>query len=173
VAAKSLILTRILPAKSSSSLTFKLSPSHPGYYSITIRVGQASRSSHLCSWLIVAINENGRISNSRAAAMASIRANPLALAQSRNFKQSHLYGKPRTNPPVAVTQPPPPRQLTYVPMQREAVQRQEDLKSTVLRLTKDYKEYGSSNGEWRKISCTGKKFALPPGCAKRKSLRVP
>jgi len=71
--------------------------------------------------------------------------------------------------------PPPPRHpskaLTYVPMQREAGQRQADIKTKSFQMTGDYTQYGSSDGGWRLVP-VGRRFVLPNGCAPRRSRRI-
>ena len=102
--------------------------------------------------------------------MALLHANPLALR--RRQTQDQLFKKRKACVPPSIKPPTVPRRITYKPLQREAAKRREDVQSSVLKLAKDYTQYGSSNGDWRNVICIGKRFALPPGCEKRRSMRL-
>jgi hypothetical protein len=67
---------------------------------------------------------------------------------------------------------PAPKQIEYIPLAREAAQRQNDTASTAFRMTKGpYTEYGSSDDGWRDVPY-GRRFVLPAGCAPRRSRRL-
>jgi len=124
------------------------------------------------SGLTIAIKTNSLVPDLRANGMASMQTNKLALLRkARQVQARHTAIAP--HPPIplkTMTPPKPPPQITYRPLQREAEFRLEDIKS--FRLGKDYTEYGSSNGEWRNVSRTGKRWALPAGCTARRSRRL-
>lgn len=73
-------------------------------------------------------------------------------------------GVPNTTPAV--------KQIGYVPLAREAAQRQNDTSAKSFHMTNgSYTEYGSTNDGWRDVPC-GRRFVLPAGCAPRRSKRL-
>ena len=122
--------------------------------------------------LTVALKSNSLVPDMRAKAMVSMQTNKVALLRkARQIQAKHVAATSQPAiPSKALTPTKPPRQITYPRLQKEAAQRAEDVKS--FRLNKEYTEYGSSNGEWRSVSCTGKRYVLPQGCAPRKSRRI-
>jgi len=124
------------------------------------------------SRLTVAIKPNSVVPDLRAKALASMQMNKLALLRRAHQVQAK-YTAIAPQPPIPIKTMSPSkasRQITYRPLQREARFRLEDIKS--FRLTKDYSEYGSSNGEWRNVSRTRKRWTLPAGCTARRSRRL-
>jgi hypothetical protein len=124
---------------------------------------------------MIDVKSSSSVSDLRVKAMASMSSSKFALAR----RARHVAAQqPRTNPGAArviqiVTNPiPTSRMIGYIPLHREAAQRERDLTSSSFKLMKDYHEYGSSNGNWRTVSSQGKRFRLPPGCAPRKSQRI-
>ena len=86
-----------------------------------------------------------------------------------------LYAPAAQQAPPAV-QPAPTqavRQIEYIPMAREAQQRQSDTALLSFRMTKGSYDaaYGSTNGGWRDVTCSGRRFVLPAGCAPRRARR--
>jgi len=123
------------------------------------------------SELTVALKSNSLVPDMRAKAMASMQTNKLALLRKARQVQAKHVTAAASQPAIKMITPTKPlRHITYRRLQKEVAQRAEDVKS--FRLKKEYTEYGSSNGEWRNVSCTGRRYVLPDGCAPRKSRRI-
>jgi hypothetical protein len=107
-------------------------------------------------------------SDARAQALASLGRNRIALARTQIPAALHSRAIiPQAQPQAKV------KRIGYVPLQREAREREEDTELMLkrLRLTKSWEEYGSTNGEWRTVA-TNTRFRLPAGCSLRRSMRL-
>jgi hypothetical protein len=80
-----------------------------------------------------------------------------------------IHAPPAPQPTPTQTAKP----IEYIPLAREAKQRQDDTASSLFRMTKGSYDtaYGSTNGGWRDVSCSGRRFVLPGGCTPRRARR--
>jgi heptaprenylglyceryl phosphate synthase len=62
--------------------------------------------------------------------------------------------------------------ITLRPYEREARARVDDIKSKLFGLRNSYTEYGSTDGEWRKVRTNTRRWIPPPGCLPRRSKRL-
>lgn len=113
---------------------------------------------------MICLDGTTKASDARAQALASLRRNRIALTraqipalQARSVMQTKSQAKVK--------------RIGYVPLEREARERIQDMALKSLKLTKPWKEYGSTDGGWRQIP-TNKHVQLPDGCLPRRSRRL-
>jgi len=106
--------------------------------------------------------------DARAQTLASLGRNRIALARVQIPAALHS----RTIIPQVQTQAKVKR-IGYLPLQREARERREDMELMLkgLRLTMSWEEYGSTNGAWRTVA-TNRRFKLPANYSPRRSKRL-
>jgi uncharacterized protein YhdP len=115
---------------------------------------------------MICLDDKTSVSDARSQALASLGRNRIALARAQIPAALHARSvMPQTQPQAKV------KRIGYGRLEKEASERIRDMALKSLKLTKPWKEYGSTDGAWRK-SPTNKRAQLPDGCLPRRSRRL-
>jgi len=115
---------------------------------------------------MICLDGTTKFSDARTQALASLGRNRIALTRAQipaALQARSVIVQNQLQPKV--------KRIGYAPLQREARERIQDMALMSLKLTKPWKEYGSTNGGWRQIP-TNKHVELPNDCLPRRSRRL-